>query len=152
MDEKPKIIVDSDWKQQAQAEKARLSAKEAEKASAQPDQDPNRPVDFTDLVQSLTSQALLYLGAIPEPETGRSIVAPDMAKMSIDMLGVVEEKTKGNLTDEESELITSILRELRMQFVEVSKAIAKAVEEGKLKPQQGGGYTASPNPPPNAPR
>ncbi len=135
MDEKPKIIVDSDWKQEAQAEKARLAEKESEKAEGVgTKQDPNRPADFTDLIQSLTSQALLYLGAIPEPETGRSIVAPDMAKMSIDMLGVLETKTKGNLTEEEEKLLTSILHELRIQFVEVSKAVAQAVAEGKLKP------------------
>ncbi len=145
MDETPKIIVDSDWKQQAQAEKARLSEKESVKAEEEGSkQDPNRPVDFTDLVQSLTSQALLYLGAIPEPETGRAIVAPDMAKMSIDMLAVLETKTKGNLTDEESQLLTSILRELRTQFVEVSKAVAQAVAEGKIKPGGAGGAAMPP--------
>ncbi len=143
--DKPEIIIDSDWKQQAQKEKERL-AEQADKAApgapgAKPG-DPNRPIEFLDLVQSLASQALLYLGAIPDPETGRAIVAPEMAKMSIDMLGVLEEKTKGNLTDEESNALTSILRELRFQFVEVNKAIAKAVEEGKIKPQ--GGPAASP--------
>ncbi len=145
MDETPKIIVDSDWKEQAQAEKARLSEQESQKAEESgSQQDPNKPVDFTDLVQSLTSQALLYLGAIPEPETGRSIVAPDMAKMSIDMLGVLEIKTEGNLTEEESQLLTTVVRELRLQFVEVSKAIAKAVEEGKLKPGSPGMPTGMP--------
>lgn len=139
MDDKPKIIVDSDWKQQAQAEKERLAQAEkarSEQAGDSP-QDPNRPVDFIDLIQSLASQALLYLGAIPDPETGRAVLAPDMAKMSIDMLGVLETKTKGNLTDEESSALTDVLRELRFQFVEVSKAIAKAIQEGKIKPQGG---------------
>ncbi len=138
--DKPEIIIDSDWKQQAQREKERLAEQEKKSqpgATGAKPGEPGRPVGFLDLVQSLASQALLYLGAIPDPETGRAIVAPEMARMSIDMLGVLEEKTKGNLTDEESHALTSILRELRFQFVEVNKAIAKAVEEGKIKPQAG---------------
>jgi len=134
MDEQPKIIVDSDWKQEAQAEKARL-AEETKAGEEGKEEGKQRPIDITDLIQSLASQALMYLGGIPDPETGRAMVAPDMAKMSIDMLGVLEEKTKGNLSEDESKLLESMLRELRFQFVEVSKAIAQAVQEGKIKPQ-----------------
>lgn len=147
MDDTPKIIVDSDWKQQAQAEKERLAqAEKAKGEQAGSAQDPNRPVDFIDLVQSLASQALLYMGAIPDPESGRAVLAPEMARMSIDMLGVLETKTKGNLTEEESSALTDVLRELRFQFVEVSRAIAKAIQEGKIKPQGGVQPMGAPDP------
>lgn len=141
--EQPKIIVDSDWKQQARKEKEKL-AEQASKQAPHPGGAPEgeRPVDFLDIVRSLASQALLYMGAIPDPETGRAILAPDMARLQIDMLGVLEEKTRGNLSEEEAKALGEILNELRFQFVEVSKAINKAIEEGKIRPQDLSGGVA----------
>lgn len=150
MDEQPKIIIDSDWKQQAQAEKAKLAAQEKareeqKKPSGAPgEDDPNRPIDFHDLVRMLATNALMYLGAFPD-ESGRAMLAPDMAKAHIDMLAVLETKTKGNLTEDEESSLKGVLTELRLQFVEVSKAIAKAIQEGKIKPQ--GVSPAAPMPP-----
>lgn len=146
MADAPKIIIDSDWKQQAQAEKEKLAAKEqAQQAQRQESaagghaaDDPNRPIDFHDLVRSFASQALMYLGAFPD-ETGRAVVAPEMAKAYIDMLGVLQEKTKGNLTKEEDSSLAGVLTELRLNFVEISKAVAKAIQEGKIKPGAGVG-------------
>jgi len=143
--EQPKIIIDSDWKKQAQAEKDRLAQAEAtnkqqgetEPGAAPPGADPNRPVDLMDIIKTLASQALMYMGAFPDPESGKAVVAPDLAKAHIDMLGVLQDKTKGNLTDEEHKTLNGILNDLRMQFVEVSKAVAKAVEEGKISPSGG---------------
>ncbi len=135
--EQPKIIIDSDWKAQAQAEKERLKQAEQQKqpGPGEPgEEDPNRPIDFDDIVRMLASQALMYLGAIPDPESGRAILAPEMAKAHIDMLGVLEAKTKGNLSEREDKTLRSILNELRMQFAEISKAIEKAIAEGKIKP------------------
>ncbi|MBX3364402.1 MAG: DUF1844 domain-containing protein [Phycisphaeraceae bacterium] len=153
MSEEPKIIIDSDWKQQAQAEKAKLAAQAKDReqarqaaagpAGASPD-DPNRPIDFDDLIRTLASQALMYLGAFPD-ESGRAMLAPEMAKAYIDMLAVLETKTKGNLTPEEDSALKGVLNELRLQFVEISKAIAKAIQEGKIKPQ---GAPGSPVVPP----
>lgn len=157
-DDKPKIIVDSDWKAQAQAEKERLAAKEAaskpaSKAGATPGapagaagapgaaQDPEggEVSLFEELLRMLASQALLYMGAFPDPSTGQAILSPEMAKLHIDMLGMIEEKTKNNLTAEESQMLRSYTHELRMQYVEVSRAVAKAIQEGRLRPQSGGG-------------
>ncbi|MCC5787892.1 MAG: DUF1844 domain-containing protein [Phycisphaerales bacterium] len=134
--EQPKIIIDSDWKAQAQAEKERLKQAEQQKqpGTGEGEEDPNRPIDFDDIVRMLASQALMYLGAIPDPESGRAILAPEMAKAHIDMLGVLEAKTKGNLSEREDQTLRSILNELRMQFAEISKAIEKAIAEGKIKP------------------
>jgi hypothetical protein len=141
----PKIIVDSDWKSQAQAEKERLAAAEKAKqpppraAPGEPSLDAEGPpqATFEELVRSLAMQALMYLGAFPDPESGRRIVALEPAKLNIDLMGMLEEKTKGNLTDLESKFLTQMLYELRLQYVDISKAVAKAVEQGKVQPAGG---------------
>lgn len=141
-DQGPKIIVDSDWKSQAQAEKERLAAAEKAKQPAHsagpggavdPDAPPQPSME--ELIKSLAMQALMYLGAFPDPESGRRIVGLEPAKFNIDLLTILEEKTKGNLTPEESQLLTQMLHELRMQYVEISAAVAKAVEQGRVQPQ-----------------
>lgn len=148
-DQTPKIIVDDDWKSQARAEKEKLKATEAPKAPEGGGELPEK-IGFEHLVDVLATQALMYLGAYPDPQTGKAMLAPDLAKLHIDLLGVVEEKTRGNLTADEKGRIEGILHELRMQFVEISKAIAKAIQEGKISPAdlQGGGPIggASPGP------
>lgn len=158
--DQPKIIIDDDWKAQAQAEKAKLTEQEQAKQAAPaageapaggPEAAQGGPIGFTDLVQVLASQALMYMGAVPDPQTGKAMVSPPMAKAHIDMLGVIEDKTKGNLSDEESKLLTGILYELRMQYVELGKAIDQAVKEGKISAAQAGemGMSApSPSSPP----
>ena len=142
----PKLIIDTDWKSQAQAEKERLSAPEPAKTGptatsqavpGQPGEAPKSTL-FTELVRMLATQALLYMGAFPDPETGRAMVALDVAKIHIDMLADLEAKTKGNLGESESHLLARTVHELRMEFVEISKAVAKAVQEGRLAPTEAG--------------
>lgn len=150
-DQTPKIIVDDDWKSQARAEKEKLKASEPAKPDSEQGGDLPEKIGFEHLLEVLATQALMYLGAYPDPQSGRAMLAPDLAKLHIDLLGVVEEKTRGNLTEDESRKIKGILHELRMQFVEISKAIAKAVQEGKISPAdlQGGGPiggTSAPSP------
>jgi hypothetical protein len=137
-------VVDSDWKSQAQAEKEKLNAQAEAKAAAAASGPkgrggPGEPAQLTDLVSMLVTQALMYMGGIPDPRTGQAVVALDYAKIYIDMLGVLEEKTKGNLTPDEEKMLGQTAHELRMEFVEVGAAIAQAVKEGKIKPQQLGG-------------
>lgn len=139
--EAPKIIIDTDWKSQAQAEKDKLaaaeSAKKAEqqaKAEAGPGGREEGPIGIQDLISLLVSQTLMYLGAVPDPQSGRAIVAPEYAKLHIDMLGALEEKTKGNLSENEAKLLSRALHELRMEYVEVSNYVSKAIAEGKIKP------------------
>ncbi|MBX3381576.1 MAG: DUF1844 domain-containing protein [Phycisphaeraceae bacterium] len=139
----PKIIIDTDWKSQAQAEKEKLvaaeSAKKAQqqaKTDAGPAGAPREegPIGIQDLISLLVSQTLMYLGAVPDPQSGRAIVAPEYAKLHIDMLSALEEKTKGNLSESESKLLGRALHELRMEYVEVSNYVNKAIAEGKIKP------------------
>ena len=140
--EAPKLIVDDDWKREAKAEKAKLAeqerAKQQEAAAEGGEGDPG-PIKFDDLVKTLASQAMMYLGYMPDPQTGKAIVAPEYARLYIDLMGVLEEKTQGNLDEEETKMLTAMLSELRMAFVEVSKAVAMAVEEGKIQPNAMGG-------------
>lgn len=155
----PKIIIDSDWKAQAQAEKEKLASQAKPPAKPQspghaPGQTPGQPaeedagpVSIKDLVSLLATQALSYMGAFPDPRTGKSIVALDYAKLHIDMLGVLEDKTKGNLDPEEASIVTRAVSELRMEYVELVKAVEKAVAEGKIKPQAvGASGMMSPDP------
>lgn len=145
--DQPKIIIDDDWKSSAQAEKAKLAAQEQERAekAAQSGGVGGLPeqLGFKELVSMLATQALMYMGAFPD-ETGRAMVSLDVARLNIDLLSVVEEKTKGNLDDEESKMIRQTIAELQNQYVEVSKAVAQAAQDGTLEqmgqaPPQAGG-------------
>ncbi len=147
--EEPKLIIDSDWKNQAQAEKDRLEQAAAAKKAKSPAagipgaegeaEGEEGPAGFKDLVAMFATQAMSYMGYFPDPRTGQAVVALDYAKINIDMLGILEEKTKGNLTEEESAFMQRTVGELRMAFVELSKAVAKALQEGRIKPGQMGG-------------
>jgi len=139
---KSKIFIDSDWKSQAQAEKEKLAAQEKERAStaaagaggpgAGGDRAPPE-ASFDELIRLLATQALVYLGAFPDPQTGRAVVALDLAQLNVDLLGVLEEKTRGNLTEEEADTLGKTLGELRLAFADVSAAVSKAVDEGRIQ-------------------
>lgn len=128
----PKLIIDSDWKSQAEAERQKLSEQAKQKAEQEAERD-LPPADIMGIVQILATQALLYMGAFPDPQTGRAMVAMDLAKFHVDLLGTLEEKTKGNLTKEEEEVVTQTAHELRLQYVEVNKAVEQAIAEGRAK-------------------
>ena len=128
-EEEKKIIVDDDWKQEAQREKEILAAKEkAEKEAKEEDQQeesqargPLPEGNLAALISMLATQALFALGLLQiKGQEGRE---PDleMAKYNIDMLDVLVEKTKGNLTDEEEHVLSTTLSELRMGFVKVAE-------------------------------
>jgi len=134
------LVVDSDWKSQAQAEKERLAAAEKKAAesgagSRGPGGREERlpPADFTALVGTLVTQAFLYLGGFPDPETGRAIVSLEHAKFHIDLLAVLQTKTAGNLTPEEAEDLSRAVHELRLRFVDVSQAVAEMVKQRAAK-------------------
>ena len=80
----------------------------------------------------------MYLGAFPDPQTGQAMVALDVAKLNIDLLAVLQEKTRGNLAEDEQERLDGTVSELRVQFVEVAKAVKQASDEGRLQQSPGG--------------
>ena len=120
-----KIIVDEDWKAQAQKEKEVLAAQEEaekEKTEEQKEQGTNLPpADFTGLVSMLATQVFFALGLIRTKEDEQR--QPDfmLAKYNIDMLEVIEAKTKGNLTEDEGKLLENSLEQCRMAFVKLSE-------------------------------
>jgi len=78
-------------------------------------------VDFHTFVLSLGSSALLHLGELEHPEGGEAEKDLPLAKHTIDILSMLEEKTKGNLTSAEEKLIQSLLYDLRLRYVNASK-------------------------------
>ncbi len=73
-------------------------------------------VDFSTFILSLYSSALVNLGEMPEPSTGSRVRDLDLAKQTIDMVIMLEKKTRGNLDKDEEKLMESLLHELRMAF------------------------------------
>ncbi len=112
--------VDEDWKKRAQIEKEQDAAKAGGAPAARPRRGGRPPADFMALVESLASQALLFMGAMRDPVTGESHQDLRQAQAMIDILEMLEEKTKGNLAKEESEGLRQVLDELRMNFVRLT--------------------------------
>lgn len=109
-----KIIIDEDWKQEAQQEKELLEKQlEQEKHTQQ-----SIPTaSFEVLINSLAMPAMLNLGMINMPKHAPNL---DEAKFYIDLLEVVEQKTKGNLDVAEHNMLKTLLYELRMAFVAIT--------------------------------
>lgn len=120
--------VDEDWKKRAQAEKQLDAAKAAPPppagtpaaAGAGPRADLKPHPLFGGLVESLASQALMFMGAMRDPMTGAAHQDLQQAQTMIEMLGMLEEKTRGNLAKEESEMIKQVLDEVRMHYVRIT--------------------------------
>ncbi|MHC4062809.1 MAG: DUF1844 domain-containing protein, partial [Planctomycetota bacterium] len=122
--EEKKIIIDEDWKQQAQKEKEVLAAKEeAEKKEAEPQRQARGPMpkgDFAGLVSMLVTQALFSLGLLQVEGQEKKEPDLELAKYNIDMLEALEEKTKGNLTEAEEAVLQNMLDQVRMGYVKVA--------------------------------
>ena len=87
--------------------------------------DPNVPIDFSTFVLSLSSSAAFHLGLAPHPENQTQCQNLPMAKQTIDILSILQEKTAGNLTGEEERLLSEVLYNLRMAFVRESNKCGK---------------------------
>ena len=92
-----------------------------EERASEPQQEPLPEINFSTFVISLSTQALMHLGEIANPISGN--IDPDVpaAKQMIDMLGMIKEKTSGNLNANEARLMQDILFDLRMKYVEAVK-------------------------------
>ena len=131
----PSIQIDDDWKAEAQAEKTKLAEQEQAVGDAGGEaggKGPNAlpPADFKGLVGVLASQAVMGLGAMPDPKGRGVMIDLDGAKFAIDLLAVIEEKTAGNLTDEESAEISGVVVELRSRFVQVTQLLSQQMQGG----------------------
>ena len=77
---------------------------------------------FVEFVMMHAQNAALFLGQIPNPQTGQGEVNLELAKMFIDQLAMIQEKTRGNLTNEETTVLRNAISNLQMAFVEVSQS------------------------------
>jgi hypothetical protein len=82
---------------------------------------PAQAIDFTTLIMSLASSALVSMGRVPDPETGEVLKNIVFAKQNIDIIHLLQEKTRGNLSADEDHLIEQILYELRMSYISALK-------------------------------
>lgn len=139
---------DEDWKSEAEAERARLAEADA-KATAGSDQPAVPEATFDYFVIALASQAMMAMAMRPDPSgqvfIDLNAVDLKMAEHHIDLLAVLEEKCKGNLTDEESSMLAETLHGLRSQFVQVKVQVQEHLAK------HGGGLTAEAQPNPEAP-
>jgi hypothetical protein len=103
--------------------KAAPSASQPEPETAHPGHDPlDDPASFLSLIMSLASNAAASLGMMPHPVTGESGVDLKTAKHWIDVLGMLEQKTHGNLDPQEDQVLESLLADLRMQYVSLTSS------------------------------
>ena len=89
---------------------------------------------FIEFVMMQAQQAAMFLGRIPNPQTGKPEVNLEIARMFIDQLEMIHEKTRGNLTSEESEILTRVLSDLQLTFVQASGTTAHAAPTASAEP------------------
>lgn len=138
-EEDPKIVGDDDWKSQVEKEKAMAADMSGDETTVSPTEtiadrpdngtgrsesdrdviDRPPPATFETLITMLFTQALAALGQLPGPDGQLGSVNKPFAKYFIDTLEMLGEKTKGNLSDDESKLISETLHAMRMAFVSV---------------------------------
>ena len=107
-------------------EKREEDVKKEEKAKEGPKSDdsqtpPLPEVNFNSLIFSLSSSALLHVGEIADPQSGEKKKDLALAKHSIDIISMLKDKTKGNLTEEEDKFLENILADLRLRYVKAAK-------------------------------
>ena len=136
--QKSKIIVDEDWKSQVHAEKEVLAQKrEHQVERAEMRSSPDRelpPPDLTFIATTMYMQTLVALGLIPNPVGGQATVQIQQAKHAIDALDVLQQKTEGNRTPDESEAIEHMLHELRLTYIAVRDRPASPVVDASGRP------------------
>lgn len=120
-----KLIIDEDWKSQVEAEKeAAKHVDEPAKGAEPPHADAHAtmpPAELGFLIGTLYIQGAMALGLLPNPMTKKVETHFEQAKHSIDLLAMLQQKTEGNRTQQESDELEATLHELRMAFVTVQQ-------------------------------
>ena len=109
-------VKDESGKTEIEEDRGKEKPKEEEKGSP-----PLPEVNFSSFLLSLSSSTLLHLGEIADPQSGEKKKDLVLAKQSIDIINLLKDKTKGNLTQEEEKLLEHLLYDLRMRFVKASE-------------------------------
>jgi len=105
-------------KQSTQEAKAKVKFEQASQECEQKSSVPLPEVAFSTFILSLSSSALLHLGEIPDPASQTTNTDLPMAKHIIDTIGMLQEKTQGNLDSEEERLVKTLLYDLRLRYVQ----------------------------------
>ncbi|QDV28072.1 DUF1844 domain-containing protein [Aureliella helgolandensis] len=136
-DQEPKIIIDEDWKSQVERERSELAAKDQESETSSDDQVKTNDDDATStggsteqlppaslplLITTLVTQSMAAMGQIPGDDGNPMPVNLNYAKHFIDLLAVLEEKTKGNLSEDEKGYIDEALHQMRLLYVSATQA------------------------------
>jgi hypothetical protein len=110
---------------QPAADKAANGAKPGAPSEPGPSQHPDdaERIDFPSYVLSYYTQGLVLLGEVPNPYTHKTEADPEAARHTVDILTLLQEKTRGNLTKEEDQLLESVLYELRLKYMAKTKRI-----------------------------
>ena len=128
----PQKKVDNEWKEQIDRERNAPSAEKSPEKSSEsktpPENKPKKAASgkpdphFVNFVSSLAFQALAALGEVPDPVSQERKVNPEQAKQMIDILTMIREKTEGNLTEDETNMLGQALYELQMKYVEKTES------------------------------
>ena len=135
MSDEKKIIIDEDWKSQVAAEKEAAKRQQPGEGAAAPGpttpQAPQGPIpaSFDLLVTTFVTEAMVALGQLPHPADNELAFDPHHARFAIDMLEIIAEKTKGNLTPQEDRGLQDVVHQLRMAFVALSAQAAQIDRE-----------------------
>lgn len=119
--EDPELVVDTDWKSQVEKEKQEVAEEETSAADAEMTGE-LPPASLAMLISTFYSQAMMALGVMENPSTGKKDSDLNMAKHFIDTLEMLQEKTKGNTNDEEDKMFDEVLHLLRMAYVGATKS------------------------------
>lgn len=125
--DKRQFTADGEVKTGSETEKDDTKAAVRAGAEGQKKEDQHREpvqlpeINFPSFIVSLSSSALLHFGEFPDPISGKKERNLPMAKQTIDILGVLKEKTQGNLTNDEEQLLDNLLHDLRIKYVEERK-------------------------------
>jgi len=99
---------------------------------------------FFELVMMQAQQAAMFLGHVPNPQTGQPEVNLDFARMFIDQIEMLQEKTRGNLSADEVQMLTNVLSDLRLAFLQASKNPAPASSPSAIPAAEASASPASP--------
>ncbi len=122
-EDKGYTVTDKRYLHMSEEEKAKVREEEAarrmaEAGAAQAKIEPPLPeITFSSFLISLSSSAFIHLGDMPDPTTGQTAKNLPLAKQTIDLLGLLREKTRGNLQEDEERLFDHLLYDLRMRYV-----------------------------------
>src|ERR1700751_4104745 len=105
---------------------------------------------FIEFVMMHAQNAALFLGQIPNPKTGEAEINLDLARMFIDQLEMIQEKTRSNLTNEETIVLRNALSNLQMAYVEVAGESGRARQEPARRGEDAPEASAQPHPPSSA--